>query len=304
MENTRSSAKSDEAFTLVEVLFATVVVLLLVFLVAQITNSTSATTTNSSKHMDADSQARTIFDRMAIDFDKMLKRKDVDYVFSKQSGNDAMWFYSEAPAYFTGSPSSSDRSTVSLVGYRINSSGQLERLGKGLEWDGVPNATLGGSLIFLTYPIGSTTPNSASTLVGNWPSTVTTTSTDPDYNVLSVQTYRVEFCFQLKDGTLSTNPYIAPNTSITGFQDVSAIVVGLAILDNASRKIVKRDASNPTLIDATIAAQMIAALPDAVDGTSIAQTWSNSNYLTQSGLPPAAAAQIRLYQRYFFLNNK
>ena len=292
------------AFTLIELLVATALLVLLLLVVAQLTNSTSTTTANSSKHMDADSHARMLFDRMAIDFDKMVQRKDVDYRFLKQTGNDAMWFYSEAPAYFTGSPSTSARSTVSLVGYRINSSYQLERLGKGLEWDGIPTSTLGGSVVFLTYPLGSTMPLAASTLVGNWPTTVTTTSTDPDYNVLSDQTYRLEFCFQLRDGTLSTNPYIPPSSTINGFKDVSAIIVAVAILDNTSRKIVKRDSTNSTLLDSAVANQMISALPDAISGTSIAQTWNNGNYLTQSGLPAEAAAQIRIYQRCVYLNSR
>ena len=292
------------AFTLIELLVATAVLVLLLLVVAQLTNSTSATMANSSKHMDADSHARMIFDRLAIDFDKIVQRNDVDYRFLKQTGNDAMWFYSEAPAYFTGSPTVSARSTVSLVGYRINSSYQLERLGKGLEWDGTPTSTLGGSVVFLTYPLGSTMPLAASTLVGNWPTTVTTTSTDPDYNVLSDQAYRLEFCFQLRDGTLSTNPYIPPNTTINGLKDVSGIIVAIAILDNSSRKIVKRDSTNTTLLDPAVANQMISALPDAVSGVPVAQTWNNANYLTESGVAPGAAAQIRLYQRCVYLNSR
>jgi hypothetical protein len=298
------SSRLIVAFSLIELLVATAVLVLLLLVVTQLINSTSATTVNGSKHMDADSHARMIFDRMAIDFDKMVKRNDVDYAFLKRTGNDAMWFYSEAPAYFTGSPSVSARSTVSLVGYRINSSYQLERLGKGLEWDGIPTSTLGGSVVFLTYPLGSTIPLAASTLVGNWPTTVTTTSTDPDYNVLSDQAYRLEFCFQLRDGTLSTNPYIPPATTINGFKDVSAIVVAIAILDNSSRKIVKKDLTNSNLLDSTVADQMISALPDAMSGTSVAQTWNNGNYLTQSGLPAGAAAQIRIYQRAVYLNSR
>jgi type II secretory pathway pseudopilin PulG len=297
-------ARLTAAFSLLELLVAITLLVLLLLIVTQLINSTTATTANASKRMDADSHARMIFDRMAIDFDKMVKRTDLDYAFLKQTGNDAMWFYSEAPAYFTGSPGASARSTVSLVGYRINSSYQLERLGKGLEWDGTPTSTLGGSVVFLTYPPGNNTPLPLSTLVGNWPATVTTLSTDPDYNVLSDQAYRLEFYFQLRDGTLSTNPYIPPATTINGFKDVSAVIVAIAILDGSSRKIVKRDLANPTLLDSAVANQMISALPDAVSGASIAQTWNNGDYLAQSGLPAGAAAQIRLYQRSIYLNSR
>lgn len=300
MPKPMSPGRFATAFTLVELLVSIGVLAALVLLVSRMTSSTAAVTVASSKHMDADSHVRMIFDRMATDFSKMLKRKDVDYIFTKQNGNDAMWFYTEAPAYFTGTPASSAKSSLSLAGYRINSAFQLERLGKGLEWDGVPAGNLAGSAMFLTYPIGSTAPNPASTLAGNWPSTVTTTSNDPDYNVLSEQTYRLEYSFQLRDGTLSVT---APTTG-TGLQTVSAIVVAIAVLDNTSRSIVKKSATDATIIDSTVAAQMINALPDSVTGSSIAQTWNSSSYLTSSGIPQLAASQIRIYQRHFYLNTK
>ena len=81
-----------------------------------------------------------------------------------------------------------------------------------------------------------------------------------------------------------------------GARDIAAISVAIAILDNKSRTII----TNPTAALPT----MVAVLPDAVSGTPIAQTWGNSNYWTQTGIPKAAAAQIRIYQRYFYLNNR
>src|SRR4051794_37602138 len=93
------------AFTLTEMIIAMAVLTLLVTFVAQLVNSATILTTNSRKHMDADSQARLVFDRMGGDFSRMLQRSDVDYVFSKQDGNDKMFFYSEAPAYYDGGSS-------------------------------------------------------------------------------------------------------------------------------------------------------------------------------------------------------
>ena len=295
------------AFTLAEMLLSFGVLLLLILAVAQVTNSSTSATTHVFKQMDTDEEARMILDRMGSDFDRMIKRADVDYVFLKQSGNDAMWFYSEAPSYYPPADGNnvsidgSAKSSVALVGYRINSTYKLDRLGKGLTWDRTASPK---SSVFLTYPSGSSTPITASTLAGNWPTTVTTTSTDRDYNLISDQVYRLEFSFLLKDGTLSVNQYIAPNTAINGFKDVAAIVVGIAMLDRNSRNIVKRDTANPTLLDSTIASQMISALPDAEAGKPIAQTWTNSPYLTASAIPQAAAAEIRFYQRYFYLYTK
>ena len=99
--------------------------------------------------MDADSQARQVLDRMAIDFDQMVKRTDVDYYRQGTSapnstrpinGNDQIAFYSAVPGYY---PSTGAQSPVSLVAYRVNSNqtspsfNKLERLGKGLVWNGV-----------------------------------------------------------------------------------------------------------------------------------------------------------------------
>ena len=51
----------------------------LVLLFTQLLNSTASITTLGHKQMDADSQARQLLDRMAIDFAQMVKRSDVDY---------------------------------------------------------------------------------------------------------------------------------------------------------------------------------------------------------------------------------
>ncbi len=288
------------AFTVLELLVSMAVLILLLAIVAQMMTSASATITGSRKHMDADSQARMIFDRLAADLSKMVKRPDVDYVFDKQNNNDSLFFYSEAPGSFDANPSAPARSPVSLVGYRINSQNQLERLGKGLTWDGAPGGGTGGSPVFLTYPAGSTTPDPLSTIAGNWPSL----STDANYQVLSSQTYRLEISFLIKPFTdaggtvqpavLSNTPWDTRqgHTKVNGLQDVSAIVVAIAILDDTSRKIVSNTG------------QMASALPDSVEATPIAKTWADSSYLTDSGLVSAAAGQIRIYQRYFPLDNR
>jgi type II secretory pathway component PulJ len=305
--------KSAEAFTLVELLISVGLLALLCLLVMGIISSTSTATVASSKHVDADTQARLVFNRMANDFRKMVIRSDVDYVFTKQAGNDALHFYTEAPAYFDSGIGSSARNSVALVGYRINSDttsttyGQLERLGKGLTWDGSSSWTsghaAGGSVLFLTYASGSSTPLAGSLISNNWKdsggvSVVSGNSKDSDYHVLGDQTYRLEFSFLLNDGSLS----VTPPASGSGVQNVSAIIVALGVLDNTSRTIVPKSTSNPTVIDSTVMSRMINALPDSAPGQAITQTWSNSTYLTTSGIPPAAASQIRIYQRYFYIN--
>jgi len=207
-------AHTSRAFTLVELLVSMAVLVLLITLVMQLVNSATAVTTGSRKQLDTDAQARMIFDRITDDFKKMINRRDVDCLFSRQSvGNDKMFFFSEAPAY-SGTTLASKRSTTALIGYRINSSYQLERLGKVLTWDGKGNSP--GGIVFLTFPApnASSTPIPSSTLTGNWTTTIGSAptynnGTDSDYHVLAETAYRMEFCFQVKDLTDPNAPSAA-----------------------------------------------------------------------------------------------
>ena len=332
------------AFTLVELLVSMAVLTILVVMVVQLVNATTKSTGASSKRLNADGQARMIFDRMALDFDRIVKRKDVDYVFFKNPyqpppspspaaapangpGNDWMFFYSEAPGYYTAT---GDQGTVALIGYRINPNNAyypnipvLERLGKSLSWDVAPSASPADAPVYLTFPPASApaaagatptptpTPFASSTLAGHWPniatpapalsSTTDNLSTDPNFQVIGEQVYRLEFVFQLSDGTLSNVPYLSYHSSVNGLADVNAIVVAIALLDSASQKIVPSYQA------------MVSALPDptAADLSSsppklMATTWSNAvnsaTFAATAGIPQAAASQVRIYQRYFYLN--
>jgi prepilin-type N-terminal cleavage/methylation domain-containing protein len=181
----------EAGFTLVELLVAIAVLAIIVVAAAQILGTTSTLTTVNNKHMDANDQARAVFDRMADDFARMVRRKDVDFIFWKAAvngtgdtgGNDAMFFYTEGSSYFdtttfnasgggipAGASNNSEKSAPSLVGYRVNTVStspdynQLERLGKALSWDGgaynstqpATNSKQPNFVVFLTYPPAGT----------------------------------------------------------------------------------------------------------------------------------------------------
>lgn len=227
-------------FTLVELLVSMLVLTLLVAFVGQLVSNATAITTGSRKRLDADSQARVLFDRMAFDMARMLKRPDVDYLFAKISGdngvggNDKLFFFSEAPAFFDETVDSSKpdpRSSVSLLGYRINAAFQLERLGKLLTWDGSVSAPSPGGLLFLSRsgatPTTSYGPDDNSTIAGAWAATIgsatdsppySLTSDEDDYHVLADQVFRMEFCFQLKDGRYSALPVTNPTGFVNNLQ--------------------------------------------------------------------------------------
>jgi len=301
------------AFTLVEVIVSMAVFTLLIVLVAQLTNSASLTITGSRKHMDADSQAQAIFDRMAADIGHMVKRSDVDCIVkgfyadaptdpATMPGNDSIFFFSEVPGYYSPSVSGSNRSSFTLVGYRASISSTpayaLERLSSALSWEPLAGTE---SITFLTYAPGQTTPINGSSIGSRWSTVGTrannyTDGVSADYQAIGDQVFRYEYCYLLKDGTFSNTPFIAPHTSAQGLQDVSAIVVAIAILDNSSRKITAN------------LSQLSAALPDANPPTLMAEAWknaiNNANFASTAGIPQSAAGQIRIYQRFFYLNNK
>lgn len=296
---------SPRGFTLIELLAAMAVVMLLMLTVAQMMNSTSTVTTTSGKRVNADAEARTVFDRMAGDFSHMLKRADVDYDIAKGTGNDAMYFYSAAPSVASSNATVQDpQSPVSLVGYRMNAGMQLERVGKGLTWSQV---------VFLTYstqpPTNATSPAAASTIPSAFSADIAAGSTTA--SVIGENVFRVEFTFLLKpckqaDGTslpavYSNDPWDtrAGHTSLNaiGLADVQAIVVTMAILDSTSKKI---------LPSGTSLSGAASALPDNTDLTKLpAQVWQeaiNSGTFAPAGIPASVARQARIYQRIFPLN--
>ena len=96
---------NNRAFTLVELLVSIAVLALLILLITRLVNSATSITTLGNKHMDADSHARPVLDRMALDFVQMLKRKDISYYVKTGSttmaGNDWIGFYSTVQGYFS-----------------------------------------------------------------------------------------------------------------------------------------------------------------------------------------------------------
>jgi len=286
---------NSPAFTLIELLVATAVLVFLVLLVTQIVQSGSLLISGSRKRLSADAQAREVFSRFALDFNRMPKHTDVDAILS--TSNNAIFFFSEAPG-FLASANASERNTLSLVGYRVNPEAQLERLGKGLSWT---------NSLFLTYATNAPATNStalpASTIEGAWSSVVGdppayANGSDPDYHLQADGVFRIFYCFQKKDGTYSLT--LNPNAQQGKFQDSAALVLTLAVLDSDSRKIVS-DTS-----------KLAAALPDPTaanlaSGILPAQLWQEAvNNVTQfasnAAIPEPAAARVRIYQRSFPLN--
>ena len=119
--------RGTAGFTLAELVISVGILVVLVLLFTVLLNSAATVTTLGHKQMDADSQARQLLDRMAIDFAQLVNRSDVDFfgkgttaprsVGGAMAGNDQIAFYSAVPGYY---PSTGSQSPVSLVAYRVN----------------------------------------------------------------------------------------------------------------------------------------------------------------------------------------
>jgi prepilin-type N-terminal cleavage/methylation domain-containing protein len=287
-------------FTLTELLVTVSVLVVLVLLFTQLLNSAATITTLGNKQMDADSQARQLLDRMAIDFAQMVKRSDVDYYLKSSAnpqtgGNDQIAFYSSVPGYY---PPTGSQSPVSLVAYRINSLNgtaafnKLERLGKGLVWNAV--SLTDTPVVFLPLTVSAT-----------WPYATNATA-DPSspsaYETIGPQIFRFEYYYLLTNGAFSITPKLtawdnglSTGANVSGMQDVAAVVVDIAVIDAKSRGL---------LSDAQITTPLASGLTNFTAGMVPGQlpaTWQTAlNGITS--LPRPAISGIRLYERYYYLS--
>lgn len=320
-------------FTLAELLVSVGVLALLILLFAQLLNSAATITTLGHKQMDADSQARQLLDRMAIDFAQMVKRDDVDYYVKSsaaaparralQPGNDQIAFYSTVPGYY---PSTGSQSPVSLVAYRVNAQNKLERMGKGLVWNAVSSTDT--PVVFIPIPVASPlptpefpTPSPNPTLSPAWPTVINLAASptpEPSAEVIGPQVFRFEYYYLLKGQTdpttgttyssivsavpwdtristcCATNPW-SPccHNGVRGMRDVAAVIVNVAVIDSKSR-VLLNDAQITTI------ANGLSDYNGQAPGVLRANWQSYLDGITN--LPRPAISGIRLYERYLYLS--
>ena len=353
-----SLRRTREGFTLAELLVSIVVLIIITLMLTQLMTTSSAITRTAHKHIDTDTQARAVFDRMALDFAQMLKRTDIDYYVKQRSGyqghgnghgwgqgkngdkgSDQIAFFSHVPGYYP----SGAQSPISLVAYRVNEStstnaayGRLERLAKGLLWNGVDNGTGQNA----TYPIvfspgqliacnGPCDPwaSAWSPAINNDNNAA---SRDDNYEVIGPGVFRFEYFYLLKDGRVTgwpwneRDPQFQNPDQLTissprqiGLSQVEAIGVAIAVINPEARALIQAASSNAGYGDITDVAAALADFKNA-NGIgnagkkigdmenkwkavveSIAQTGQPPGSSTR--FPPEAAKGIRIYSRYFDL---
>jgi prepilin-type N-terminal cleavage/methylation domain-containing protein len=266
----------SRGFTLAELLVSVFVVAIIIVMVAQLMTSATAVTRTGNKHIDTDTQARAVLDRIALDFAQMLKRTDVDYYVKGptsysghgnghgwghqpppgQQGSDQIAFFSELLGY---NPLSGPPSSISLVAYRVNQSTntdpaylRLQRMGKRLIWNGAPPSGNDSAnpkpMVFLPLTIGPSTAYSAT-----WPTAISGSAADSDYETIGPGVFRFEYYYLLKNGRVTDVPWdrldrpsqtTLTNPENIGLKDIEAIAVAIAVIDPAGRALI--DAASPT----------------------------------------------------------
>jgi hypothetical protein len=304
--------KRINGFTVAELLVSVSVLVLLVLLFTQLLNNAAIVTSLGHKQMDGDTQARELLDRMAIDFAQMVKRPDVDYYLKSssgtasdcgacgtQTGNDQAAFFSTVAGYYATSPSPAPtfttKSALSLISYRVNSDNtsssynRVERLGKGLAWNGFSSGWT--PMVYLPQTIGGPQPAG-----GYWPSAVSSSATDSSYEVIGPQAFRFEYYYLLKSGNFSATPWDtnAGHTTVSAMRDVAAIIADIAVIDPKS-KVLLTNSQIATLAgqlgdysSGMVPGQLLASWRSAIDGST--------------SLPRPALSGIRLYERYLYLS--
>jgi len=326
----------EGGFTLAELLVSVFVLVIIIFMVTQLMTSATAVTRTGHKHISTDTQGRVALDQMALDFAQMMKRTDVDYYVkglgnysghgnghgwgrgrNGDLGSDQIAFFTHVPGYYPAGA----QSPISLVAYRVNQSDatnraylKLERLGKGLLWNGASNSI--PAMVFLPVTIGSLWPaavNNNTNCGGSGNS-----SCDPDYEIIGPGVFRFEYYYILKNGRATDVPWNtdAGHTSMAGIGlgDVEAIGVTIAVIDSTAR----------ALIDAANAGSLLDLANDMSDfktshGRGVGQAtryigeleanWETTvETVAQAGqtstglpVPPEAAKGIKIYGRSFDL---
>jgi prepilin-type N-terminal cleavage/methylation domain-containing protein len=188
-------------FTLVELLVAMAVFLLIAVTVASLTDSTAKLTSLSNSRMGADATSRQALDRMGVDFSRAILRPELPDRIEKRDGNDRLVFYVRTDSY---NPDH-DRG-ISAVAYEVQNF-MLWRGVDGFTWTDGGGSPL--SFAGLTWPPGETgfieDRNAAAARLPQLDS-----NDEELFEVLSPGVFRFEYCFLLKDGTLSTLPVMTP----------------------------------------------------------------------------------------------
>ncbi len=193
MKTRRTCAR--KGFSLVELLVASAILLVLLFALLSMTNSTVLFAKLAQRKMDSASSLRSSMDRMTADLSSAVLRDDLPPLFVRSmaaDGSDEFYLHSQAEGY-------GGERGVSVIGYRIRD-GKLERGAQGTGWT--------TNFLRFTEALGTNTIQSE------------------NFDVVGAKVFRLKVEFLGKDGSMLTGA-----ASPTNWNQVSAVVLNLAAVD-------------------------------------------------------------------------
>jgi len=267
------------AFSLVEVLVAMAVFLFMAVMVASITGGVSRITGQSQRRMSVDGGVRQSLSRISADFSRAIIRSDLPFRIEKKSGNDSLNFLAAAEGYSAGRG-------ITMLGYQVTNA-SLQRGAEATTW-----TSSGASALSFTSVTNAVSSNSYLSI------------SSANYEILESDIFRMEVAFLMGDGsiksTVGTNAggttYIASfaSTARTASSDaIRAVIVTVAAVDSRARE----------LVPPSEYSQLANIFSDATPGSDVLTAWKENLKNSISGMHQAARENVRIYQRYIYIDN-
>jgi hypothetical protein len=180
----------------------------------------------------------------------------------------------------------------------------MERMGKGLVWNGVSPTDI--PVVFMPLTIGV----SVASPLGTWPAATSSSASDTAYEVIGPDVFRFEYYYlrtpPQTSGFLSTFPCSGPGCTANGWREVTAIVVDIALIDPRSKVLL----TNPDIAtlngNSASTNRLVDFISDPLPG-KLLNTWQTKlNGITTlpSGVSPRQTISgIRVYEHYFYLSH-
>src|SRR5947207_5351609 len=151
------------------------------------------------------------------------------------------------------------------------------------------------------------------TIQGVWPAAASSTGTDSDcnntgcYETAGPQVFRFEYYYLLSSSPsfgsanqLSAGPWTSTDTFSVSVKDVAAIVVAIAVIEPKSR-VLLTTANMEKLAGTNGRTSPLVDCPTIATPGQLLSTWQTAlDGITD--MPRPAISGIRLYERYFYLN--
>lgn len=292
--------RGQRGFTLIELLVSITVLALIGLLITQFMDATARTTRVSNRAVDAAAQARLAFDRIGMDLADLVRRTDTDFQAGNTPGGVSLLFLSgiSSPDILSKTTLPGGNRGESVVSYQVASHAD--------------NSDVAGAaricLLRGTVPLGWNEVGFMGDS-GGLPQRFTASFLPADFDVLAPGVLRMVVGFQLypdnqsvtlEDGTTATAVgqivysapmQEAPADDYIDLDRVSAIVVGLVVIDTETLK----------LLSAGSASNLAALFTVPPDSTTPSEAWVplSDNMAALGSAPLPVRQAVRIYQRFY-----